>query len=185
MSDSSMASTVKLALLDALGQGAHGPDEFGPSRVGDHQVHQEAVAAAGGLLDPPDGIPDGLRHGGEVPEHPHPDGAVPELVLLLVGVELEERHQGEDLLFGSKPVLGAEREEGEDLDPRFHGPVNHLPHGFHSRPVSFLPGERLLPGPAPVAVHDDGDVPGYRHAVQVRIGGGDGGIAHDSAAFEG
>ena len=83
-----------------------------------------------------------------------------ELRSFLTSVHGQEAHQGADLNAGALPVLGRESKQGEDLDPRFDRPFDHLTHGVHSLPVPSTTGQALAPGPAPVAVHDDGDVPG-------------------------
>jgi hypothetical protein len=76
-------------------------------------------------------------------------------------------HQQVDLILGSAPVLGRKRVEGEPTDAEIVGRPHDVTHRFHAGPVPV--GTRKAPafGPAPVAVHDDGHVPGDPVAAEV------------------
>src|SRR5204863_3623581 len=73
------------------------------------------------------------------------------------------------------PVLRRERVEGEEAQPRRIGGADDRAGGLDTLAVAGHARQPALGGPAPVAVHDDGDVRGHRvradRLQQGRLGG--------------
>src|SRR4029079_5552772 len=72
----------------------------------------------------------------------------------------QDLHDSLDLFLRSAPVLGRERPEGQVLDPELSGLEGYPPDVLRA---GFVPGQTGQPAqrsPAPIAVHDDGDVIG-------------------------
>ncbi len=72
-----------------------------------------------------------------------------------------EAHEEADLVRGALPVLGGEGVGGEVLDPQLQRALDHVEQRALTRFVALGAGQSPLLGPAAVAVHDDGDVPGH------------------------
>ena len=79
---------------------------------------------------------------------------------LLADVLLEEVHQGPDLEPRALPVLDREGVEGEHLELQPGGGLDRVAHRGDAGPVPLDARQAAPLGPAAVAVHDDGDVPG-------------------------
>jgi hypothetical protein len=87
---------------------------------------------------------------------------VVELVAPAVQHLAVEAHQEPHLVGGAFPVLGGERVDAEVLHPDLDGAGDDVQQGGLPGAVSLDPGESAAVGPPAVAVHDDGDVAGYR-----------------------
>ena len=72
----------------------------------------------------------------------------------------EQPHQRIHLTGRTLPVLAAEGKEGQDLDPLANAFLHHGAHALDPGAMPRDPWQMALPGPAAVAVHDDGDMPG-------------------------
>src|SRR5690606_9508927 len=71
----------------------------------------------------------------------------------------QQAQQVADLGGRTRPVLRAEREDGEIGDAEFARGADGLAQRLDAPPVSFRPRQAARGGPAAVAIHDDGDVP--------------------------
>ena len=60
----------------------------------------------------------------------------------------------------ARPVLGREGVDGEPVDANLVGALEHVEQGALASLVAFGAGKALLLSPAPVAVHDEGNVAG-------------------------
>src|SRR5258707_8402912 len=72
----------------------------------------------------------------------------------------EQLLEGRNLFGGSAPVLRAEGEQGEVFDAPVGARTRDLTHRLDPLLVTGDAREIALFGPAPVAIHDDGDMPG-------------------------
>src|SRR5439155_20514919 len=113
-----------------------------------------------------------------VAEHTDLDAVLIELVHLAVDGLAEELHESRHLGPRTRPVLGAERVEREDVDTRLVTGLHHRADGAHAGAVARHPGQVSLPRPAPVAVHDDADVPRQVRPGRQRDRGGSGWAKH-------
>ena len=101
-----------------------------------------------------------------------PDQLEPNL-LLLEGLELAlqiEAHEGGqvgDLFGAASPVLRRESIERQHLDAVVGGGLERAAHGLGAGAMACNARKPPLLRPAPVAVHDDGDVP--RHGARDRL----------------
>jgi hypothetical protein len=83
----------------------------------------------------------------------------------------QQVHQAGNLVGRTLPVLGREGKDRQDTHATVQAQVQHPTQRFDTLAVAGQSRQETLPGPAPVAVHDDGDVArhvgrfGYRHAV--------------------
>ena len=95
---------------------------------------------------------------GAVADHAHAHAAAVQLRQIVAHEALQQAHQVDDLFGRPRPVLGAEAVDGEDLDAE----IARGPHGLAQRldaaPVALAPRQAARGGPAPIAVHDDGDM---------------------------
>ena len=74
-----------------------------------------------------------------------------------------EAEQVMDLLSRARPVLGGEAEQGEMRDAKLECGLDRPPDALDTLAMALRAWEPPLPGPASVAIHDDGDVPRGRH----------------------
>jgi len=91
-----------------------------------------------------------------------------ELLDLLGDELLEQAHQRGDLARRALPVLFREREQRQDFDAGLDRSLHCLAHRRHPGPVAERPRQPALARPAPVAIHDDGDVARHR-AVELDL----------------
>jgi hypothetical protein len=70
----------------------------------------------------------------------------------------EQRHQAHDLGTGSTPILATENEQRERADIALHALLDHHAHGSDAGSMTLGTSIAARACPAPVAVHDDGDV---------------------------
>jgi len=78
-----------------------------------------------------------------------------ETLFFLVEHEVEQLHEGRDLILGALPVFrgkGIQREEGDtEFGRGFYG----VPHGPHGRTVAFYAGKAPRLRPSPISIHDN------------------------------
>src|SRR5438552_14986026 len=119
----------------------------------------------------------GQRHAGRAADHAQPDLVLHQLRQLAIDRLLEQPHQHGDLVLGPAPVLRRERIEREEPQAHRVRRANDGARRLDALAVARHPGQAALGGPAPVAIHDDGDVRGHRlraHGFQQRGLGGHG-----------
>src|SRR3989442_12887224 len=75
---------------------------------------------------------------------------------------VEGPQEGPHLCPRPRPVFGRERVDGEHMDPELLAAIEHTLDRSHAGAVTEAGGMAAAPGPAPVAVHDDPDVPRNR-----------------------
>src|SRR5713226_8402221 len=75
---------------------------------------------------------------------------------------VEEPHERPNLGSRTRPVLRRERVDREHLHPELFATLQHPLDGPHARTMAEAGRMSAAPGPPPVAVHDDPDVPRYR-----------------------
>ena len=92
------------------------------------------------------------------PPDPHTERA--EFVASASDHLLVETHEETHLLRRPAPVLGGERVRRHRGDPDLDGTVQHVKQRGFARPMPLGSRQSALPGPASVAVHDEGDVSG-------------------------
>src|SRR5690554_1394 len=73
----------------------------------------------------------------------------------------EQLHQPADLNCRTFPVLAAEGEQRQCLDPLLYAALDHGTDAFHPRLVTGQTRQAPFFGPAIVAIHDDGDMTGH------------------------
>ena len=92
-----------------------------------------------------------------------PDDLQPHVVLVQLrrlGLEVMDEifHQRIHLVLGPVPVLGGKGVEREIFDAEFAGGADDFARRIGATPVPLDAGQMPCPGPAAVAVHDDGNV---------------------------
>ena len=152
-----------------LGQQPGRPGDLGAGSVGDADVQGELVTAGRLLHDPVDGGAGARTEAIEIAQHGHRHALGAQFPGFPRDVFLQQRHEGADLLGRALPVLLAEREEREDLHPGRQRALDHFPHRLHPGLVPQGARQGASAGPAPVAVHDDGDM-GRHGAVHADTG---------------
>jgi len=88
----------------------------------------------------------------------HAHAAFVQLRQIVADEAAQQPHQFADFACGPRPVLGAEGEDGDDLDADFAGGADRASHRLDAAPVALDPRHAACRRPAPVAIHDDGDV---------------------------
>ena len=148
-----------------FGDGFDGIDHLAAGTV--VQGKREGVLRKGGgcAFDLPEALLNVLGQFLEASDDAEPDPVLDELFLLFGEEPVEQLHQRGDLVLGAVPVFNAEGEEGEVADAVLAGGFKGTLDGIRATPVAFDPGKAPLPRPAPVAVHDNGDM------ARLRIGG--------------
>jgi hypothetical protein len=73
----------------------------------------------------------------------------------------QQPHKITDLGFRARPILGTERKDGQDFDADVSGGSHRSAQRFDSTPMTFRAWQSTRRGPAAIAVHDDGNVPGH------------------------
>src|SRR5690606_38226216 len=76
----------------------------------------------------------------------------------------EQLHQRADFLLRPAPVLAGEGEQGQHADAAFEAEVDGALGRARAGPVADDARAATALGPAPVAIHDDGQVAGNRRA---------------------
>src|SRR5215475_1866017 len=106
----------------------------------------------------PDEVCDRLAERGDIADDAQADADLVELADLLLERRVEELLEDRNLLRGPAPVLGAEREQGEVLHPALRAGPDDRANRLAAAAMPGDPRQQASPRPAPVAVHDDGDV---------------------------
>src|SRR6185437_7370860 len=96
----------------------------------------------------------------QVADGVQPDAVLEDLVALAQEVVAQEQHERVDLFFGARPILFAERIEGERLEAEAARHTDGAPDRGRSLAVPVGPRAAAGLRPAAVAIHDDTDVPG-------------------------
>lgn len=129
-----------------------------PRRVVDRDSQQQPLAARGGALGPLDRGHQALFEAVASADHVDPH-VVGDTARGLGGeIAVEQLHQSRHLFGRPLPVVGREREKGEHVDPLPRRRLHRAAHGARPGPVSGRPRQTAPPGPAAVAVEDDGHV---------------------------
>src|SRR5215212_873100 len=126
--------------------------------VVERDINVQAVVHRGEIL----GLLHGFEHRGRqmLPssQETEPGPTLVQLGHLLAGRLEEELHERLYLPLRTRPVLGREGIEGQRLDPGVARRLEQRRKHRDAGPVAGGARKPASPGPAPVAVHDDGDV---------------------------
>lgn len=155
---------VDLFCGDARGhEGLHGVDDLRTTAVVERDAELEPVVVCGHLLALAQPVAARIGHTRvvEVTEEaePHAD-ALEALALLLAQQPLLEAHEEGHLGGLALPVLRGEGVHRQPLHAECEAAVHHRIHRVLGGLVADTAGEVAHLRPAPVAVHDAGDVPG-------------------------
>ena len=139
----------------------------------------QAFIGFGGGLALGDEFPQASIEAGQIPHHLEAHAVFGHLGHFPLQGHDEEFHQAIHLVLGTAPVLGAEGEQGEIFHPPFDACLDHVPHPFHTLGMAGNTRHEAFLGPAAVAIHDDGDVPGNLDGVRDIPGGAEKAFDHD------
>jgi hypothetical protein len=78
----------------------------------------------------------------------------------------QQTHQIVNLRGRARPVLGAEREDGEDGDAQVPGRADRLAQGLDAAAMPLSARQAARGRPSSIAVHDDGDMTRHRECRQ-------------------
>src|SRR6516165_5673062 len=161
-------SAIGVAIMTpALGEErVHGIDNLGAASVVEGDGKNHAGVAGRGLDSITRVFLDGERQIVGAPKEPHTNVVALDQRHLVADVLAEQFHEEFNFRFGAAPVFdreGVER-KGLDVEPstRFDGSAS----GLGARAVANDAREVALLRPAPVAVHDDGDMAGKARDIQ-------------------
>src|SRR5690606_23874239 len=161
MADQLLGDLLRLvAMLDNL---ADGVDDLRAPAVVEGHVEDEPVVVLGQVDGMVDLVPQFLLNFGQVTKVAKLYALLVELVQLAVDDITQDGHQPLDFFFGAAPVLRREGVNGEDFDAELHTGPQDLTQIFGSCPVTGDAGQPALTRPAPIAIHNNGDV--RRHFV--------------------
>jgi len=152
------ATTVAI-MTAALGEeGVHGVDNLRAAPVVEGNGKNHPGVAGRGLDGLAGVLLDGERQIVRAPKEPHADVVALDQRHLVADVLPKQLHEEFDFRFGAAPVFDREGVEGQSLDvepsARFDGGAS----GLGARAMADDAREVALLRPAPVAVHDDGDM---------------------------
>src|SRR5438046_3744938 len=167
----------QLARLHAPREDAKGVEQLVAPAVVEGDEEREARVVARLERDVLEPATDGQRHAGRAPDHAQPHLVLHEVRQLAIDRLLEQPHQHCDLVLRAVPVLRGERVEREEAQPGRVGGADDRARRLHALAMAGHARQAALDRPAPVAVHDDGDVGGHRvraDGLQQRGLGGDG-----------
>ena len=144
-----------------LDQGLHGVDHFGASAVVDRQVHLQARGSPRGFGQHIEQLGAHLRR----QRIQAADGVQADLLAHHLGqfeAQVSAQQAPQHFDFGARtlPVLDRKGVQRERLDAHLRAGFDHGAHRTHAGLVSGDAQQAAAAGPAPVAVHDDGDVRG-------------------------
>ena len=165
---------VELAALHLLADAADGIHDFNPAAVAQRHHQRQAVV----LGKRRDGFLEMLLHIFRQPVNLADDFEVDIALVQLrrFGLEVVDEifHQRVHLVLGPVPILGGKRVEREILDAELARRADDFARRIRAAPVPLHARQSVLLGPAPVAIHDDGDVLRQRRAGlgAQRCGGG-------------
>ena len=150
-----------------LGIGPGRPDNLVPAAVVEADVYLTALIVPGNLPCPLAQLPQLRGQRGQITEKLHfhpvplhlPDG--------LQQVLFQKPHDGRHLRRRPLPVLGGKGVDGEVVDADVLAVGGDDAEGLRPGGVAGGAGKALPCGPAAVAVHDDGDVPGQTGEVHL------------------
>ena len=138
-----------------------GINDLGAAAVVDAELQGQHRVARGHLLGvlklpdhaaPQPGTPAG-------PAHPH--AHLVQLIAAAADYVAVEAHQEADLVRRAPPVLGGERVGRQVRDAQLDGSHDHVEQRVLAPLVAFRPRQVALLGPAAVAIHDQGHMPGH------------------------
>jgi hypothetical protein len=81
----------------------------------------------------------------------------------------EQAHQQRHFVCRTAPVLRAEREQGQIFDTALNAGFHDIPYCFDAFSMPRHTRHETLGRPATVAIHDDGDMAGYRRNIRYRL----------------
>jgi hypothetical protein len=163
------------ALVDRLGRDAargqppERVDELRPARVVEGDVEEEPIAVGRARQRVLDRLARGRRQLLAPAEEPDPDALRAQLVGLVANGLLQEPEEPGHLVVRAGPVLAAEGVQGEHRHPPLHRVTEQAADGLDACRVAFELRPALRACPAPIAVHDDRDVPRQLVERQERV----------------
>src|SRR5205085_12038421 len=102
-------------------------------------------------------------------DHADRDAAAIELREVAADEDADEIEEALDLLIGTRPVFGGKAEEGQIADAATHREAHRLAERFHAAPMPLAARQAMRMRPAPVAVHDDGDMARKKSGRRIRF----------------
>src|SRR6202035_1183740 len=96
-----------------------------------------------------------------ITDDPHLHAAAVEVGQIVADEAAQQAHQLADLGGRSRPVLGAEGKYRQNADAEIAGGAHRAAQRLDAAPMALPARPAARRRPAPVAVHDDGHVPGY------------------------
>ena len=160
--------------LDLAGDGprrqlARGLDDVPAAAVRDGDVQRHAVVGRRARLGGGDLRIESRAQAARVADEAHADAVAVQFVDLLVDRLDEQLHQPRHFVGRALPVLAREREERQRLDAAPRAAFDGRAHGLDARAVAEVARQRAALGPAPVAIHDDGDVAWEAGRARLRL----------------
>jgi hypothetical protein len=138
-----------------------GVDYLGSSPVVEGHVENQPVVVLGQL--------DGVHHSGaevlreslQLPDVAQLHASFMQIPDLALENLLQDPHQALHFFARPEPILGRERIDGDDLDPKLAAGLQDPSDVLGSSAVAFDSGQTVLSRPSAVSVHDDADVIWY------------------------
>src|SRR6185437_3776556 len=128
--------------------------------IAHRHVHVQRLVAGGLRHRHVHALAQGLVEGGQVADEAQAHAMAVQFVHFLVQRAQEQSHQRADLVLRPLPVFAGEGKQGQYLHTLAQTGFDHLAHRLAAGIVAETARAMAGPGPAPVAVHHDGDVPG-------------------------
>jgi hypothetical protein len=146
------------AFLHFGGDGASGFDDFGAAAVAEREDQRHAGVFGEGGLGLGELFLDEFGEAIDLADDFEADVVFVHLGYFGFQVAGEILHERIDFVFGAVPVFDGEGVESEVFDAEFAAGAEDGADTFDAGAMSFHARELTLLGPAPVAIHDDGEV---------------------------
>ena len=155
---------IKFAALYFLADAPDGIHDFNPAAVAQRHDQRQAIVSGkrrDGFFEM---LLHVLRQAVNLADHFEVDVVLVQFRRLGLEIVDEIFHQRIHLVLGPVPVLGGKGVEREILDAEFPRRADDFARRIRAAPVPLDARQTMLFRPAPVAVHDDGDVLRQRRA---------------------
>jgi len=100
-------------------------------------------------------------------DHAHPHPVAVQIGQVMANKTAQQPHQLADFRRRSRPVLGAEGEDGEKFDAQIAGRPHRTPQRLDPAAMPLPARQAARRRPPPIAIHDDGNVAWHGESAEL------------------
>ena len=149
-----------LTVSDLLRKGPGCPDDLVPAAVVQAEIDLDLVVGAGAFLRLPAQLLQVRGQLAQVAEEAEADVVLLHIRQSFLQIAAQQTHDAGHLLSAALPVFRGEGVDRQVLDAQGAAVIGDFAEGFRTGGMAGGPGQAPVLGPAAIAVHDDGNVPG-------------------------